>query len=118
MTPAQRKYKNEYALRWYYRNREKVLKRSKVYAVKSNYGLSEKDVAGLMKQQGGRCAVCQSVFKIQNLHSGSKMRDFHIDHEHSTGKVRGLLCVRCNQFVGHVENRGELLERIQEYLNG
>jgi len=51
-------------------------------------GLSLEDYDALLVAQGGGCAICGTTPKSRRL---------HVDHDHKTGKVRGLLCMRCNR---------------------
>lgn len=51
-------------------------------------GVTLEQYARLLAAQGGHCALCPN---------GPKTRRLHVDHEHATGKVRGLLCHRCNR---------------------
>jgi hypothetical protein len=51
-------------------------------------GVSDEQYARLLAAQGGHCALCPN---------GPKTRRLHVDHEHRSGKVRGLLCHRCNR---------------------
>jgi hypothetical protein len=76
--------------------REKQLRR--------RYGMTHADYAALMTAQDSRCAVCRET------------RELHIDHDHATGLVRGLLCPRCNSLVGHVESQQALLPAAVAYL--
>ena len=55
-------------------------------ALKRNYGMTVSDYATLFEAQKGRCAICQEP----------KTKRLHVDHDHATGEVRGLLCFRCN----------------------
>lgn len=48
------------------------------------YGVTAKKLRKMMKKQGGKCAICRRKTKLV------------VDHDHRTGKVRGLLCVPCN----------------------
>jgi hypothetical protein len=65
--------------------------------VSSRYGLSMAAVQQMADEQGGVCAICHGA-----LEPG------HIDHCHQSGKVRGILCQRCNTGLGHVERPGFL----------
>jgi len=59
------------------------------YRLMHCYGLTLEDYDKMLKDQDYRCAICrrsQSLFKY----------NLHVDHNHSTGKVRGLLCAGCN----------------------
>jgi Recombination endonuclease VII len=65
------------------------------------YGIRNEDYERMLKQQGGRCAICRST-------SPKRARQvyFSVDHCHQTGRVRGLLCVNCNTLVGLLERSG------------
>lgn len=60
--------------------------------LKKVYGLTPRAYRRLVGAAHGRCAVCKSTD-----------RQLHIDHDHRTGRVRGLLCISCNVLVGHLE---------------
>ena len=62
------------------------------YLIRCRYGLSIQDFDRMIIAQSGRCATCLKELKI-----------FHIDHDHKTGKVRGLLCHMCNVGVSYIE---------------
>lgn len=68
------------------------------------YGLTLQDKA---KLNGGRCAICGSDG------GGKKM---HVDHDHQTGEVRGLLCGYCNWVVGYSQESPERLRAAADYL--
>jgi hypothetical protein len=51
-------------------------------------GVTDEEYARLLAAQGGHCALCPNTPKTRRL---------HVDHDHATGKVRGLLCHRCNR---------------------
>lgn len=62
-----------------------------------------------MTAQGGVCAIC-----------GRAPRDdisLHVDHDHATGAVRGLLCFRCNNAVGDLEDDPAILRRAAVYVD-
>jgi len=70
------------------------------------YGLSIEEYTKLLEIQNGKCAICENNIKDELV----------VDHNHLTGKVRGLLCSRCNRFVGYVENFYLLIPKIKKYL--
>jgi len=82
----------------------------KMWKIKTNYGLTEEQYYGLIDKQGGRCAICRTTF------SSLKSRHIHVDHDHSTNKVRGILCTRCNVGLGYFRDDPTLLEHAIEYL--
>ena len=73
------------------------------------YGLTLDDFDAKFEAQSGTCAMCGAALRKHG--ERENMRGVaHIDHDHATGRVRGLICVSCNHFIGHIEkhNRGEL----------
>ncbi len=66
------------------------------------YGLSLLQRDTLLAAQGGLCAVCDCEVEFRLARSGQK-RIAHVDHDHKTGGVRGILCDRCNLQLGHYE---------------
>ena len=76
--------------------------------VRASYGLEEMDLQDLMNKQKGLCAIC-------GLDLGTLKYNYYIDHCHSTGKVRGLLCPYCNTGVGFYENSD--IGQVRKYLN-
>lgn len=71
------------------------------------YGITPEDFERLWTQQSGRCPLCE-----KRLRPG---RQTHIDHDHRTRRVRGLLCQRCNRCLGWVEVAVGLL-KVTEYI--
>jgi Recombination endonuclease VII len=61
-------------------------------AIQQKYGITREQWEALLVSQGGRCAVCQTDNPVP--------RTWSVDHDHITGKVRGLLCRRCNTGLG------------------
>lgn len=73
------------------------------------YGLSPEDVAVMLARQNRECAIC-----TVEIHDG---RDgFCVDHDHATGRIRGLLCRKCNVMLGMVDDRPEVLASAIRYL--
>jgi hypothetical protein len=75
-----------------------------------SYGLDEKSYSAISAHQGNCCAICKSKT------NGNRKADFHIDHDHVTNAVRGLLCFRCNAALGLLADDPSLLARAIEYL--
>ena len=74
------------------------------WQIKTRYGMTVAQVDAMHEAQSGSCAVCKNP-----------LRKFHIDHDHSTGKVRGLLCHRCNVMIGGWDDK-EWLEAAMRYM--
>lgn len=97
-----------------YRNDPEKTKASKKYHRKywlmKQFGLTPDDYDRMLKDQNGCCAICGSD------KSGNRSKNFMIDHDHGTGKVRGLLCRRCNQAIGAFDDNPDLLRKAADYL--
>lgn len=74
------------------------------------YGLTQAGWDELVAQQGNRCAVCRTD------KPGGRGERWHIDHDHVTGNVRGLLCHRCNMGVGFFMDDPEVIEAAARYV--
>lgn len=79
-------------------------------SLKRNYGITPLDYERMYLKQAGACAIC----KRQNL-DGLKKR-LHVDHDHKTDKVRGLLCSNCNMALGAFQDSIEIMHYAEEYL--
>ena len=75
----------------------------------SKYGITPIEYDRLYQIQQGRCAICKT-------HQTELGRMLSVDHNHTTGKVRGLLCDLCNSILGHAKDSVEVLETCIEYL--
>lgn len=73
------------------------------------YDLSIEEYNALLEKQGHACAICRKTA------SGGKGR-WHIDHNHATGRVRGLLCAMCNVGLGNFYDDITLLRGAIDYL--
>jgi Recombination endonuclease VII len=75
------------------------------YFLKRRYGLTEEDVAAMLQGQAGRCLVCLHLQPLP-----------HVDHDHATGEIRGLLCFRCNGALGQFRDDPTVMRRAADYL--
>jgi hypothetical protein len=73
------------------------------------YGVTTDQYDRLLIEQGGGCAICG----VERSHDG---RALAVDHCHSTGRVRGLLCAHCNRAIGLLGDDPERLRRASQYL--
>ena len=89
-------------------DRDSNLKAGKKYWTKKNYGLSMEQVDDLCREQNNKCAICDDEF-------GNSYKT-QIDHCHSTGKVRGLLCINCNWLLGKSRDNPSILRSAASYL--
>jgi hypothetical protein len=74
------------------------------------YNLTLEDYEKMLKEQNECCAICKN-------HCSLSQRSLHVDHCHSTGKVRGLLCSKCNKGLGMYLDNTLFLENAIKYLN-
>lgn len=72
------------------------------------FGLTPGTYQAMLAAQGGGCAICRA--------EKASLRKLHVDHCHTTGKVRGLLCGKCNSLLGFAEDSLEILSRAAAYL--
>lgn len=89
--------------KWRKANRKRHLIMSRV----ARYGITVNDLNLLWETQRGVCAICGEIL------DGKKYR---IDHDHITGKVRGILCTSCNTGVGLLKDSPEVLINAARYL--
>lgn len=83
---------------------------------KYKYGVSRPEYDTLRERAGYRCEVCkrhEDDMPKSKKHLGMSL---HVDHDHATKIVRGVLCFHCNAMLGHVNDRIELLESAIAYL--
>lgn len=90
---------------WYKKN--KCVRRE--YSIKTRFGITTKQYENMLHDQGYKCGICgknQSLFK----------KRFSIDHNHETGKIRGLLCPQCNVALGLFKDNQEILISAAKYV--
>lgn len=105
---------NKYAREvWYPRNTERQKLASKMYKVNNKYqviaqryGVKREVIESLYSGSKGKCAIC----KIES-------EKLVVDHCHSTGKVRGLLCIICNYGLGYFKDNPKSLSSAMKYLS-
>lgn len=81
--------------------------RARSYHLANKFGIAVEDVEELSERQNGQCAICGEA-----LTPGWAT----VDHDHSTGDVRGLLCRHCNTGLGQFKESDQILERARNYL--
>lgn len=90
---------------WHERNKESQKGKGWEYHLKRSYGLTSKDYFDMLESQGGGCKLCGRLPNGKN-----KMP---VDHNHKTGKVRGILCTPCNRALGILEDN---IDGVLKYL--
>lgn len=79
--------------------------------LKTSYGITPEHYEQLLAEQGGCCAVCRGSDPYARHHNL-----FAVDHDHVTGKVRGLLCAKCNTGIGQLRDDPDLLVAAAAYV--
>lgn len=88
---------------------KRTAKKRREYRLKS-YGLTLEQLEDVFVKQGSKCKICNSE---NSTHSS---KGFVVDHCHVTGRVRGLLCNKCNLGLGNFKDSVEILEKALSYL--
>jgi hypothetical protein len=90
------------------RNREGRNRKMREIHLRNKFGLTPAEYEGILAAQGGVCALC-------NRRPTPRI-SLHVDHDHGTGEIRGLLCMRCNNALGLFREGPDLLRRAARYL--
>lgn len=85
-----------------------VVKRRAV--LKATYGLTIEQYDSILESQGNSCAICK-------IDTPSGRGRFHVDHNHITGEIRGLLCHHCNLALGNFKDNISALLSAIDYLS-
>ena len=107
----QKKDRATYMREWRERNRERVIAQS----TERRYGLSFDDHSKMILSQNNVCAICDKP--ETSVDNRTKMvRRLAVDHCHSSGRVRELLCSKCNKALGSVGDSVEILQKMILYI--
>lgn len=91
------------------RYRKKYPEKEKSRRLKKRYGITLDDYNDMLKNQNECCDICKK-------HKTTWKIPLNVDHCHTTGKVRGLLCGQCNRGIGIFEDNPDFLENAKKYL--
>lgn len=107
--------------RWQEDNRERYLSKQAQYKhegklkiaarrshLKRTFGMTQEEYEARLREQGGGCAVCKRPPKPG--------KSLHVDHDHETGYVRGLLCFSCNAALGHFQDDIDRIDAALTYV--
>lgn len=103
MTRKRRAKRGNTAKTVHYSPRDKQLQKA--------YGIGEADWWFMLEGQEWACLICSRPWKEDD-----PIQHWHVDHNHSTGKVRGILCTHCNLGLGHFRDNPDYLRQAAEYL--
>lgn len=108
------------------KNPQKVSYQNKKYKKKNNgrdyknsvykcaFGISLDDYENLQKEQNNKCSICNKEETTTNQYGIKKLA---VDHNHSTGKVRGLLCAKCNMALGLLNEDIIIMSKMITYVS-
>jgi hypothetical protein len=102
-----KKYQREY----YLANVETISKNLRQGHLKRKYGVTQEWYDEQLKLQNNGCKICGAE------DPGKPFKFFHVDHDHKTGRLRGLLCRSCNTGIGLFKEDVKLIEKAIEYVN-
>jgi len=98
---------NKQRREWYVGNRDYELGKAKHYNLRK-YGITLSNYDEMLNKQHGVCRICGEI--------PSGRFSLSVDHNHETGKVRGLLCGKCNFAIGLMRDNPDLLRKSAQYL--
>ncbi len=84
------------------------------YHLKKRYKISFEEYQAMFDNQNGQCKVCSKDLELL----GKNYNRAVVDHCHTSGKIRGLLCNPCNKALGIIKDSVETLENMVKYLKG
>jgi len=99
---------NKESIAWSKANKDKVKEHRRKGKLKQKYGISLEQFEEMKNKQNNKCAICNEKHI---------RRPLNVDHCHATGKVRGLLCDKCNMALGLLKDSKQLIESLKRYLD-
>jgi hypothetical protein len=91
--------KAKYREKHYYANKDKYLQIERERSWAKLYGMTPEMYDKMLRSQNGTCQICGS----STPDKGGHFKFFAVDHDHKTGAIRGLLCIKCNSSLGWFE---------------
>jgi len=98
----------EHTREWQRRNRERVRTQQRDRNLRFFHGINSEDFDLVLGAQNGSCAICGAT--------DPNGRGWHIDHDHRTGELRGILCSNCNVALGHFKDNTDAMRNAVAYL--
>ena len=106
------------ATRYRFRHPEKdrAMRRIAVrkYTLRKAFGITVEEYDAILVEQGGACAICG--FKPTYAGGYTHGKNLAVDHDHATGRIRGLLCDLCNRAMGQFKDNADVLRKAIAYL--
>ena len=82
---------------------------------KRKFGITLEQYNEMLVKQNGVCAMCDQPETVKSHHTG-EVRYLAVDHDHTTGKIRGLLCFRCNTMLDHFDKDINKINAVLAYI--
>jgi len=95
-------------------NKTKFTENNRKWQLKSMYGITKNEYDSLLEQTNGHCPICNKRFAMKK---GVSKHGPVVDHNHSNGKIRGIVCSLCNVGLGYFQDNPEVLQNAINYLN-
>jgi len=92
---------------WFLNNKDRVRENK----LKTKYNLTLDQYNKMLSDQNNCCKVCNIKFNIN-----TKQLTPHVDHCHTTDKIRGLLCMKCNTSLGYLKEDTKIMQKLIEYI--
>ena len=108
MDEERRKYNREYQRAYIKTPKGSAAHRKATWKHRTGLGFTVEQYDVLFKKQGGACAICGRATKTH----------LYVDHDHTTGEVRGLLCSSCNLGLGNFKDSVPIMRQAILYLGG
>lgn len=84
------------------------------YRREKRLGITQEEYELLLDMQDHRCGICKEPERVEHKHGKRAMA---VDHDHTTGRIRGLLCSHCNRALGLFRDSADVLRSAEEYLS-
>lgn len=105
---------------WVKRNKSSFAAINRKSNLKRRYGITPEEFDRMLARQKGLCAICgtDKPKGERNTYGAGPGTGWRIDHDHDSGKLRGILCHRCNAGLGLFEDKTTVLQKAIIYLGG
>lgn len=83
----------------------------------NSFGITRDEYNLMLSEQDNKCSICE-IDMDEYVKTSQNNKVFSVDHCHTTGKIRGLLCCKCNRGLGYFKDNPDFLIRASNYLKG
>ena len=99
----------DYQKKWYQKNRERLIRKNVSNDRLRRYKIFEDQYQRMVFEREGKCEICSRV-------PTGRWKNLCVDHNHATGKIRGLLCHACNKALGLLQDNPDIVQEAKNYL--